>query len=168
MFKGEGKKKGVYITRDLSGFAIYTSPRCDAPTSVSPYRCGFTRQFPGSARSFTISGIINGSKPETVTVLPGWQFTGETGYFGGHLLDEGALARATVGIVRGRRARDRSRFRGCDATRRRMRAVRNRGDGRKRRPESFRETTVEIEQHQPPWRSTSLFLSLFLHPTWEM
>lgn len=67
MFKG---KRGVKGGRGGSApwdphLGLCAPSRRDSPQ----YRCSFTRQFPGSARSFTISGIINGSKPETVTVL---------------------------------------------------------------------------------------------------
>lgn len=39
--------------------------------SLERVAVGFTSQFPGPARSFAISGIINGSKHGTITVPPG-------------------------------------------------------------------------------------------------
>lgn len=152
------------ITVSYPGPEIYTFSRGDAQRSPQ-CRCSFTQQFPGCARPFTISGIINGSKPEIVTVLPwggnsrqGWvlrkPFAPQQGREKERNTErtrEMYVDPRTVPMDSSmeRRARqDRRRFRGCDAPRRR--SVRNSriAAGYMRRPGSFRETTVEIE-HPP-------------------
>lgn len=79
-----GRGRGDSVSRNLHP-GLCASSRRDPPQ----YRCSFTWQFPGSARSFTISGIINGSKPETVTVLSrGGNSQQDRVLWPGHLLGE--------------------------------------------------------------------------------
>jgi len=115
---------------------IYASSRCK-PRSIPRSAVAVLR---GSCREvrtlpFAISGIISGSKPEIVTVLPRDGSFGRGVLVGSHLLG-GARGRGSArGWIARRRVRqNRRRFRGCDAPQSRIaiaegRVVPRDGDG---------------------------------------